>query len=274
MLVRLASLLLALLTAALLLPGPTPRAQSADDPRFFSQTRYRIDNDRFWDFFQKRGGVRTFGYPISGVFPLLGYQVQIFQRQVLQLRPDGSVATMNLLDDGLMPYTDINGSSFPAQEKSLVKKAPDLGDKDYHEKALEFVKENAPDVWEGQQVNFFSTFMSTVRFEDAFPDGKGDRNLMAGLNLEIWGLPTSRPTPDPTNGGFIYQRFQRGIMHYDAGCGCTQGLLLGQYFKAIITLRDLPSDLAHQARDSRFFGQLKPGTPGTLTGFCSPSTRS
>jgi N-acetylmuramoyl-L-alanine amidase len=257
--------LLALLTVVLLSPGPAVLAQEAGDPRFFSETRYRIDNDRFWDFFQKRGGVRTFGFPISSSFPLLGQEVQIFQRQVMQQRPDGSVATLNLLDDGLMPYTEINGSDFPAADKTLQNRAPDTAERDYHARALKFVKEQAPDVWEGQQVNFFSTFMNTVSLEDAFPNGGGDPNLLAGLNLEIWGLPTSKPTYDPTNAGFVYQRFQRGIMHYDSNCGCTQGLLLGQYFKAIITLLELPSDLAGQARDSRFFGQLKLGANGKLS---------
>ena len=232
---------------------------AADDPRFFPQTRYRIDDNRFWDFFQRRGGVKTFGYPVSGTFTLLGQQVQIFQRQIMQLQPDGGVATMNLLDEGLMPYTRINGSNFPASDPSVAKDAPSVGDRDYHLKALQFVKDTAPDSWQGQPVNFYGTFLNTVRFEDAFPDGKGDRSLVQGFDLEIWGLPTSKPTYDPTNGGFIYQRFQRGILHYDTSCRCTQGLLLGQYLKSIMTLRDLPPDLDAQARGSRFYGQFNPG---------------
>ncbi|MGG7377511.1 hypothetical protein ACQ7B2_01505, partial [Escherichia coli] len=67
------------------------------DERFFSQTNYRIDTDAFWNFFQARGAVRTFGYPVSRTFKLDGFQVQIFQRIVMQLQPDGSVATLNLL---------------------------------------------------------------------------------------------------------------------------------------------------------------------------------
>lgn len=252
---------LSLLTLTLLLglaAQPAAAGDAKNDPRYFEQTGYRIDDDRFWDYFNKRGGVRTFGYPISGTFTLLGQQVQIFQRQVMQLQPDGSVANLNLLDDDLMPYTRINGSTFPPIDPSLVNAAPQVGEKDYYAKALQFVKDNAPDVWQGRRVNFYATFMTTVRYEDAFPDGKGDPNLLPGLNLEIWGLPTSRPMFDPTNGGFIYQRFQRGIMHYDAACDCTQGLLLGQYFLSILTLRDLPPDLAAQARGSRFYGLLNP----------------
>ena len=53
----------------------------------------------------KRGKVRTFGYPVSRTFMLDGFQVQIFQREVVQLQPNGGVQTLNLLDPGLMPDT-------------------------------------------------------------------------------------------------------------------------------------------------------------------------
>lgn len=260
MLRRLVSILVAL-TLGVALVQPVFAKQG--DGRAFP-TRYRIDDDRFWDYFQKRGGIRTFGYPVSGMFTLLGQPVQIFQRHVMQVQPNGSVATMNLLDDGLMPYTRINGSAFPEIDQELVKKAPVVGEPNYHARALQFVKDQAPDVWQGKRVNFFQTFMSTVKFEEAFPDGRGDRGLMPGFNLEMWGLPTSPPTPDPTNGGFIYQRFQRGIMHYDASNGTTQGLLLGEYLKAVMTLRALPPDLDEQARGSRFYGQYNASAAGKV----------
>ena len=94
---------LALLTMALLPAAPTVGAQAAEDPRYFEATGYRVDNDRFWNFFERRGGLRTFGYPVSREFRLLGLPVQVFQRIVMQQRPDGSVATLNLLDEGLRP---------------------------------------------------------------------------------------------------------------------------------------------------------------------------
>src|SRR6266567_2777332 len=99
-------------------------AAQAADPRLFSQTGFRVDSDPFWSFFQARGGVRTFGYPVSRTFKLDGFPVQIFQRIVVQLQPDGSVATLNLLDPGLMPYTRINGSTFPAPDPSIVSQTP------------------------------------------------------------------------------------------------------------------------------------------------------
>ena len=74
--------------------------------------------------------------------------------------------------------------------------------------------------------------------------------MLGLLALEVWGAPTSKPAYDPANRNFIYQRFQRGIMHYDKACGCTQGLLLADYLKALLTGEGLPADLATQAASS------------------------
>ncbi len=240
---------------------PQPSMQPVvRDERFFEQTRYRIDENAFWDYFRRRGGVRSFGYPVSNTFTLLGMKVQIFQRQVMQLRPDGGVQTMNLLDEGLMPYSKMNGSTFPAPDKNVYGQSPKPDDPNYLDKALKFVADMAPNNWDGEPVNFGATFLSSVRMEDAFPNGVPDDGgaLLPFFNLEIWGLPTSRPMHDPTNPNFVYQRFQRGIMHYDKGCGCTQGLLLADYFKAILTRKNLPNDLAEQAKSNPLLG-LNPG---------------
>ena len=250
-------------------PQPQPPAQqpaAVDDARTFKQTGYRIAENAFWDYFLRRGGVRSFGYPVSNTFTLLGMKVQIFQRQVLQLRPDGGVQTMNLLDEGLMPYSKMNGSTFPAPDPAVISQAPKPESPTYHEDMLQFVRDMAPDTFDGQPVNFGKTFFDTVRAQDAYPAGvppEGEA-LLPYFNLEIWGLPTSRPAHDPTNPDFIYQRFQRGIMHYDKACGCTQGLLLADYFKALLTRRNLPADLAEQAKSSKLFGQYAPGQPGSL----------
>lgn len=239
------------------------RAVTRDD-RYFAVTGYRIDADLFWDLFQKRGGVRTFGYPVSWEFEFLGFKVQFFQRAILQQMPDGRVATMNLLDDGLMPYTRINSSTFPSPEKRLIEAAPLPTDPQYGAKAIAFVEQNVPDEWEGKSVNFLKTFLSTVRYEDAFSNGEGDPALVPLLNLELFGLPVSGPTYDPSNRDFIYQRFQRGILMYDATTGLTQGLLLADYLKSLITGRNLPVDLEQQAKAGRFYRQYDPGLPGSL----------
>jgi hypothetical protein len=61
--------------------------------------------------------------------------------------------------------------------------------------------------------------------------------------LIIWGALISQPALDPANGNFIYQRFQRGIMHFTAGTG-TESILLADYLKAILMNHSVPSDLA------------------------------
>ena len=255
-----ALLVFALLGITLVASNSSVGAQAAD-PRFFSQTGYRVDLDPFWTFFQGRGGVRTFGYPVSRVFKLDGFQVQIFQRIVVQLQPDGSVATLNLLDPGLMPYTQINGSTFPAPDPAIAGQTPLVSDPDYATKIIQFTQDNAPNDFEGDAVNFYQTFTSTVTYDDAFPNGDGPDSLVPLFNLQIWGAPTSRPAVDPNNHDFVYQRFQRGIMHFDKNCGCTQGLLLADYLKSILTGQNLPPDLEAQARTSKYYHQYSPGQP-------------
>jgi N-acetylmuramoyl-L-alanine amidase len=242
-------------------PSASPPANNTNsDPRTFSQTGYRIAEDAFWNYFQVRGGLRTFGYPVSNTFYLYGTKVQIFQRQIMQLRPDGGAQTMNILDDGLLPYTHMNGSTFPAPDPSVIAQSPSVDDPDYLAKAMDFVRATAPDTFDGQTVNFSKTFFSSVTAQDAYPNGvpPGGDALLPYFNLEIWGLPTSKPAHDPTNPDFIYQRFQRGIMHYDKSCGCTQGLLLADYVKALLTGQNLPADLAKEAGSSKLANQFKP----------------
>jgi hypothetical protein len=122
-------------------------AAQPTDARFFSQTGFRVDIDPFWSFFQARGGVRSFGYPVSNVFNLFGMKVQIFQRQILQLRPDGGVQTMNILDEGILPYTRMNGSTFPAPDAAVIKQSPNPQAPGYHEGTLDFVRSMAPDAF-------------------------------------------------------------------------------------------------------------------------------
>jgi hypothetical protein len=238
---------------------PAPR-QAGRAPHF-PETGFAIDEPRFADYFRQRGGVATFGFPISRTFQFLGRPTQFFQRIVLQLGPDGAVSPLNLLDPGMLAYTRMNGSTFPAPDERLAAAAPSPRHPDYATAVVQFVRTHAPETFAGQPVRFFSTFMETVSAADAFPNG-GDRALLPLVNLEIWGVPTSAPAADPNNGGFIYQRFQRGIMHYDAACRCTQGLLLADYFKALLTGENLPPDLEQQARGSVFLRQYAPEAIG------------
>ncbi|HEY1295101.1 MAG TPA: hypothetical protein VGJ60_18645 [Chloroflexota bacterium] len=232
---------------------PTPQTQTTqttDDPRFFSETRFRIDRDSFWDFFQKRGGVRTFGFPVSRSFTFFGCQTQFFQRLAMQQCGDAGVGTLNVLDAGLLPYNHFHGSTLAPADPQLISSAPLPSQPDYATRATEFVRANTPDTFNGEPVNFLTTFNTTVSLSDAFPQGDGDASLLPLLNLQLWGMPTSAPAQDPNDHEFIYQRFQRGVMHYDRGCHCTEALLLTDYLKDLLTGTLLPDDLAAEAANS------------------------
>ena len=247
----LAVFVLVAMVSALAPPG-TPSAAQAN---CFSQTGFCITNPNFVDYFGARGGVRILGYPISRSFTLEGFEVQFFQRVILQMQ-GGQVARLNVLDPGVMPMTRANGSTFPPPDPALAAQAPPVTSPTYAQDVSAFIKRVAPDTWNGMPVGFYTLFSTTVPAESSNPD---QQTL---LNLEIWGLPTSNPAPDPANGGFVYQRWQRGIMHFDAACGCTQGILVGEYFKSVITGTSLPPDLHQDMQGSRYLGQYSPGSPG------------
>src|SRR4051794_3131914 len=69
------------LMAAIAPPG-TPTAAQAN---CFQETGYCITNSAFTEYFRLRGGVRILGYPVSRSFTLDGFEVQFYQRVVLQL---------------------------------------------------------------------------------------------------------------------------------------------------------------------------------------------
>jgi hypothetical protein len=250
--------------AVVVADGSEARQGAGRAPLYFPETGFAVEEPKFVEYFARRGQVPTFGFPISRTVRFQGLPTQFFQRIVIQLTPDGMVRALNLLDPGLLPYTRINGSTFPAPNERLAALAPTPGQPGYGLEVLEFVRRNAPETFNGQPVRFFSTFSSTVSPDVAFGPGGGDPSLLPLINLEIWGVPTSLPTADPNNDGFIYQRFQRGIMHYDAACRCTQGLLLADYFKALLTGENLPADLAAQASDSAFLRQYAADRPTGL----------
>lgn len=201
--------------------------------------------------------MNNFGYPTSRTFTLQGSPVQFFQRRIVQLAPDGSPQLLNLLDPGIMPYNSFNGAIMPSYDSTLVASAPSPGDQ---AAVLAWIQAHAPDSFQGHPVNFHQTFINSVSYPAAFPNG-GDAGLLPGFDLELWGIPTSNPTYDPNNHNFVYQRFQRGIMLYDASCNCTQGILLADYLKSIFTGQNLPPDLNQEARGSPFYMQYDPSAP-------------
>lgn len=257
--VRRLLLILIFLLSALLPLAPPASAEPAS--RFYPQTGFSIVDPAFQDYFDHRGGVRTFGYPVSREFTLLGFPVQVFQRAIMQRYPDGHVQLMNLLDDGLFPYTQVNGAVFPARNATLTNTAPLVGTPGYGSAILTWITRITPNTWNQLKVGFYQSFASTVAVADVFPNKRANQSSMIGFDLEIWGVPTSQPAFDPQNTQFVYQRFQRGILHYDAKTNLTQGILLADYFKEILMGENLPPDLAAQAKSSPFYGQYNPLQP-------------
>jgi hypothetical protein len=168
---------------------------------------------------------------------------------------------MNLLDPEIFPYDRVNGSSLPSADTGMKAETPGVSSAGYGAQIVEFVRSNAPDTFEGQSVAFSKTFFGLITAAIAGSDDPL-------FNLEIWGAPISRPRRDPGNTNFVYQRFQRGVMHFDATTGRTQGLLLADYLKAILRGRDLPADLAQAARSSKYFNQY---CPANVRWVCRPA---
>lgn len=237
-------------------PGATatPNPSTPHDSRFFSQTGFRIDNDTFWNYFLARGGIPTFGYPSSRTFTFLGFTTQFFQRRIMQLDQNGNPRLLNLFDQGLFPFTNINGSTFPGPDPAIQGAVPPLSDPNYSTDVLNFIKTNAPNSFAGRPTDYYGVFSNQVPVQAAFPNG-GDTSLLPGFDLEMWGAVTSKPAVDPANNNFIYLRFQRGIMMFDGspGMNITQGVLLADYFKAVITGNNIPPDLNLQAQSSPFY---------------------
>jgi hypothetical protein len=230
----------------------------ATTDRLFPQTGFKVADDAIWDYFTRRGGVATFGYPVSRAFRFEGFTVQFFQRRIIQLAADGSPRLLNVLDPGLLPYATFNGATLPAFDPNLVATAPPASD---GAGSLAFVRGHVADSFGGLPAAFSQTYWNTVSVATALPGG-GDSALLPGFDLELWGLPTSGPALDPNNHNVVYQRFQRGVMMYDASCRCTEGVLLADYLKSILTGSNLPPDLAREAQGSPLLRQYDSGQPG------------
>ena len=237
------------------------RPPGSSQANCFPETDFCITNPQFANYFAERGGVRILGYPISRSFTLEGFEVQFFQRVILQMQ-GGQVARLNVLDPNVMPMTRANQSTFPPPDPALAAQAPPVTSPTYAQDVSAFIQRVSPNTWNGMPVGFYTLFSTTVPVDVAFTGQTANPDQVTLLNLEIWGLPTSNPAADPNNGGFVYQRWQRGIMHFRAEGPVTEGVLVGDYFKSVITGKNLPPDLAADMQGSRYFGQYSPGSPG------------
>jgi hypothetical protein len=148
---------LAALLSAVAPPGRQLDAQAS----CFPETGFCVTNPAFMEYFRVRGGVRIMGYPVSRSFTLDGFEVQFFQRVILQMQ-GGQVSRLNVLDPSVMPMTRANQSVFPGPDPTLAAQAPQVGAPDYPRQVVEFVRRVAPETWNGQPVGFFTLFNTTA----------------------------------------------------------------------------------------------------------------
>lgn len=236
------------------LAAPGAAIADAHDAFFFPQTGFGVWNAKLRGFFESRGGLKTFGFPVSNVFMLYGFEVQLFQRQGIQIGPTGAPRGLNILQAPYLNYQRFGGLTIPAVDDDLSARAPAAGSPGYTRAVRAFVREHVPDAWQGREVGFLRQFLAAAPVELT-------SHLRELAALEIWGLPLSRPMPDPANASFVYQRFQRGVMHFDAATGTTGGLLLGDHLKSLITGHGLSTTLADAASDNPLLRQYAPGLP-------------
>ncbi len=252
-----------------LVQPPPPPIDPAAGPRFFPATGFTVVDDALWVYYHRRGGPRTFGPPISRLMLINGARVQLFERGMLEVREGGAVMALNLLEPPFLPYQNLGDVLLPAGDDALVVNAPQPDQPDFGERAQEFVRLNSPQDFGGLSTQFYSTFLSTVRFHDAFVDGRGDPNLVPGFNLEIWGLPRSQPsifatTPEQSDPSRALLLYQRGIMVHDSRTGTTAALPLGYYLRAILVGDDALPALAEAAAQGPLWGQYDPDSAGGL----------
>jgi hypothetical protein len=98
----------------------------------------------------------------------------------------------------------LDGLTIPPADPALVFVAPTADQPNYAARLDAFLQATVPDNWNGQPVQFLSTLNDT--------------------GVDVLGLPTSAPAADPNNPNFIYQRFQNGVLFYNASEGTTSVL--------------------------------------------------
>ena len=246
-----------------LVQPPPPPVDPVTGSRFFPETGFSVADDNIWTYYHRRGGQRTFGAPISRLMLLNGAWVQQFERGMLQVFEDGRVVSVNLLEDPYLTYDVLGDLVLPPVDEAMLLLSPNPEEPDFAARSQEYVREYAPEQFVDLSPRFYSSFLGTVLFRDAFFNGQGDPNLVPGFNLEIWGLPTSRPAnhvtgPETVDPAIVLLRYQRGVMRHDSRAGTTAGVPLGAYLRAILAGDESIPGLADVASGSPLWSQYDP----------------
>ncbi len=114
----------------------------------------------------------------------------------------GGVFILAMLGSGTaMAAGPLDGLTIPAPDPALVFVAPTPDQPNYSARLQTFLQATVPDM-----------------FLSAYNDNGG---------VGVLGLPTSAPRADSNNPNFIYQRFQNGVLFYNATEDSTSVLPLG-----------------------------------------------
>lgn len=252
------ALLSALLLTAVALAAPQSywtTTQAAEDP---STSGFSLSDPLIATYFRQHGGAAALGNPISGPMRLLGSRVQLFQRQAIEVKPDGSVGTLNLVDGDFMPLATVAGPGMAA-DKGLLARMPRPGPPDYPQQASAYVDSAAPNDWNGVRVRFGATYRSMLKCSDLPGVTPCTGATLLNLVDDLYGLPTGKPVADPRSPDYVYLRYQRGVMVYSRTANDTQWLLLGELFKQILLGNQLPPEVLDQISASplyaRFYAQ-------------------
>lgn len=181
-------------------------------------------------YVQGHGGAASLGKPISNPMLLLGRRVQLFERAALEIRPDGSVGSVDVVGGDLLRLFGVTGAGAAADP--------------------------------GLAARFASAFRGTVRCADLPRDTACDSATLLAIATDVWGTPTSAPVVDPHDPEFAYQAYQRGVLVYSSKAGDAQWLLLGSLIKQILLGSSLPSEMltriAGSPALSRLYAQYDP----------------
>ena len=170
------------------------------------------------------------GYPASRDFQFLGCTSQFSSAWSCSSAAAG-VGTLNLLDAACC-RTQRNGST---SRRSIPRSSADTprDRSDYASAILHFVAPTTRRTPSMGSRSIPETFNTTL---DAGVGGTDDPHAGSARARGV-GRADQQARLRSLQPNFIYQRFQRGIMHYDKACGCTQGLLLADYLKALLRAR-------------------------------------
>ena len=254
----------ALLMSVLLITtslGSASGTASAQSAQMRADAGFQLSDPAIASYFRQHGGDVAIGEPISNPMQLLGRRVQLFERVPLEVRPDGSVGPLSVLQGDLLSLTSIAGPGM-LPDPILLARVPDPTLPRYHQLASTYLDSAAPDTWNGKSVQFDSRFRSAVRCSDIASVAACDAATAFDAATDLWGLPIGDPFADPRNPNYVYLRFQRGVMVYSSAAGDTQWLLLGNLFKQILSGTGLSGDaltqIAATPNLARFYAQYDP----------------